>query len=93
MNGSAVPSLNRKPEPCESCDRWHLRTMSCDWQPPTFSGPVPADHPLRAKREPITYVPFHCSDCNHPWTIAALEGEPPTDHDVCRDCGGKGKRV
>lgn len=49
---------------------------------------IPADHPARTKREPLTEAAYRCVECDRPWVVFAVEGEPTdgVDPRKCRFC-------
>lgn len=58
---------------------------------------LPADHPKRGEREQPTEAAFRCRECDTPWVVFAVEGEPTDgvlDPRTCRYCGaGDARRV
>lgn len=48
----------------------------------------PADHPRRDREEP-TEAAYRCRECDRPWIIFAVEGEPAdgVNPRECRFCG------
>lgn len=55
---------------------------------------LPADHPKRDKREQPTEAAYRCQECDTPWVIFAVEGEPTDGIDPrrCRFCGADDAR-
>lgn len=56
---------------------------------------LPADHPLRAERDQPVEAAYRCRECDRPWIIFAVHGEPGDgidDPKVCRFCGAPGAR-
>ena len=58
---------------------------------------LPADHPDRDKRDPLVEAAYRCDECNRPWLVWAVHGEPTDGVDdprKCRFCeGGIGRRI
>lgn len=54
---------------------------------------IPADHPSRDRGE-LVEAAYRCRECNAPWIIFAVEGEPTDGEDprTCRFCGAEDAR-
>lgn len=58
---------------------------------------LPANHPDRDKRDPLVEAAYRCRECNRPWLVWAVHGEPTDGVDdprKCRFCeDGIGRRI